>query len=77
MNTKSTKTTKNSSNKNNAKEALLQIRKDIRNTVKRMSRPKGSYSEIAELNRLLSKQLVTYNRLSMKKANTVQVRVSI
>ena len=69
------KTTKQTTN--NAKEALSQIKKDIRTTVKRMSRPKGSYNEIAELNRTLTKQLNTYTRLNSKPANTVKVKVSL
>lgn len=59
------------------KEALDQVKKDIRTTVKRMSRPKGSYSEIAELNKVLTKQLNTYSRLNVKKVPTVKVKVSI
>lgn len=64
-------------NKPNTAEQLAQIKKDIRATVKRISRPKGSYSEIMALNKCLTKQLNTYNRLSNQKTSKVEVRVSL
>lgn len=64
-------------NKNNTATQLAQIKKDIRLTVKRISRPKGSYSEIMALNKCLTKQLNTYNKLNSKKESTVEVKVSL
>lgn len=70
---KTTKTTKTTS----PKMTLDQIKKDIRTTVRQMSRPKGSYGEILELNKRLTKQLTTYTRLNNKKPSKVEVKVSL
>jgi hypothetical protein len=69
------KTTK--TNKPTTEAQLAQIKRDIRATVKTIARPKGSYSEIAELNKRLTKQLNTYNKLNSKKVAKVQVKVSL
>lgn len=58
-------------------EQLAQIKKEIRATVKNIARPKGSYSEIMTLNKRLTKQLNTYNKLNSQKPTKVQVKVSL
>lgn len=70
-------TNKTTKNNTNTKDAFNQIKRDIRATVARMNRPKGSYGEIATLNKTLTKQLNTYMRLSTKATKTVNVKVSL